>query len=76
MIPVEGWAGEAAINPAGTKVYVTNSSGFSTNVFVIDTATNTVEAVADVGDYPRKVAVNPKGARVYVTNKFEINTFP
>jgi YVTN family beta-propeller protein len=70
VVPIEGWAGEAAINPAGTKVYVTDSSGFSTNVFVIDTATNMVDAVVDVGGYPRKVAVNPKGSRVYVTNRY------
>ncbi len=70
VIPVEGWAGEAAINPAGKKVYVTDSSGFSTNVFVINTATNTVDAVVDVGGYPLGVAVNPTGSRVYVTNRY------
>ncbi len=69
LVPVEGWAGEAAINPAGTKVYVTDSSG-STNVFVIDTKTNTVDAVVDVGGYPRGIAVNPKGSRVYVTKRY------
>ncbi len=67
VVPIEGWAGEAAINPAGTKVYVTDSSGFSTTVSVIDTKTNTVETVVDVGGYPLGVAVNPKGSRVYVT---------
>lgn len=70
VVPVEGWAGEAAINPAGTKVYVTDSSGFSTNIFVIDTATNKVDAVVDVGGYPVGVAVNPKGSRVYVTKRY------
>ncbi|MDY9927977.1 YncE family protein [Methanosarcina sp.] len=70
VVPVEGWAGGAAVNPFGTKVYIADSSGFSTNVFVIDTATNTVDAVVDVGGYPRRVSVNPKGSRVYVTNRY------
>lgn len=67
VVPIEGWAGEAAVNPAGTKVYVPDISGLSTTVSVIDTATNTVDAVVDVGGYPEKVTVNPSGSRVYVT---------
>ncbi|WP_292374540.1 YncE family protein [Methanosarcina sp. UBA411] len=70
VVPIEGWAGEAAINPAGTKVYVTDISGISTTISIIDTATNTVDAVVDVGSYPRKITVNPKGSRVYVTNRY------
>jgi YVTN family beta-propeller protein len=60
VVPVEGWAGEAAITPAGTKVYVTDSSEFSTNIFVIDTATNTVDAVVDVGGYPLELRLTLK----------------
>lgn len=56
-----------AVNPAGTKLYVADRSGISTNISVIDTATNTVDAIVDVGVYPSGVAVNPKGSRVYVT---------
>ena len=46
--------------------YVANR--FSSNVSVIDTATNTVVATVAVGANPRSVAVNPAGTRAYVTN--------
>jgi len=39
-----------AVNPAGTRVYVTNNN--SDNVSVIDTATNTVAATVAVGFSP------------------------
>ncbi|GCE40146.1 collagen triple helix repeat domain protein [Rhodococcus wratislaviensis] len=55
-----------AANPAGTRVYVTNSG--SGNVSVIDTATNKVVATIGVGTTPNAVAVNPSGTRAYVTN--------
>jgi YVTN family beta-propeller protein len=57
-----------AINPAGTRAYVTNQS--SNSVSVIDTATNTVVAlvILPVGTFPSAVAVGPAGSRVYVTN--------
>ena len=55
-----------AVNPDGTKVYVTNSDG--NNVSVIDTATNTVTATVNVGNGPFGVAVNPDGTKVYVAN--------
>ena len=58
-----------AVNPAGTRVYVTNRNpaGLST-VSVIDTATNTVIATIPILSDTRGVAVNPAGTRVYVTN--------
>jgi len=56
-----------AVNPAGTRAYVTNSG--SGNVSVIDTATNTVVATVKTGTTPSAVAVNPAGTRAYVTNR-------
>ncbi len=55
-----------AVNPAGTRVYVTNP--YDNAVLVIDTATNTVTATVNVGISPYGVAVNPAGTRVYVAN--------
>jgi YVTN family beta-propeller protein len=55
-----------AVNPAGTKVYVTNSN--DNTVSVIDTSTNKVTATVSVGSGPYGVAVNPAGTKVYVTN--------
>src|SRR6476659_6697556 len=56
-----------AVNPAGTRVYVTNSVTSGT-VAVIDTATNTVVTTISVGNQPFGIAVNPAGTRVYVAN--------
>jgi YVTN family beta-propeller protein len=56
-----------AVNPAGTRVYITNSVTPGT-VSVIDTATNTVIATIPVGNAPFGVAVNPAGTRAYVAN--------
>ncbi len=62
-----------AVNPAGTRVYVTNNGGGSGNtVSVIDTARNSVIATVPVGAAPTGVAINPAGTRVYVGN---INSF-
>jgi YVTN family beta-propeller protein len=60
-----------AVNPAGTKVYVTNSD--KNTVSVIDTATNSVTATVNVGNNPYGVAVTLDGKRVYVANS-GINT--
>ena len=55
-----------AVNPSGTRVYVTN--GGST-VTVIDTGNNMViDSPIEVGTVPRGIAVNPSGTRVYVAN--------
>ena len=55
------------MNPAGTRVYVTNYD--SNNVSVIDTATNTVVATVTVGSDPFGVSENPAGTKVYVANQ-------
>ncbi|HII91461.1 MAG TPA: YncE family protein, partial [Methanosarcina sp.] len=54
-----------AINPDGTKLYVTNHKGNTTSV--IDTTTNTVTATVP-GYGPYGVSVTPDGKKVYVTN--------
>jgi YVTN family beta-propeller protein len=61
-----------AVNPEGTKVYVTNfgNGGVSNNtVSVIDTETNNVTATVPVGNYPCGVAITPDGTKVYVANE-------
>jgi len=67
-IPVESLPHGVAIDPAGARVYVTNSE--SDSVSVIDTATNTVVARVPVGNYPAGILVNPSGTRVYVANTY------
>ena len=60
-----------AVNPAGTKVYVTNLGFYNdpgNTVSVIDTATNKVTATVKVGTGPYGIAVTPNGKKVYVTN--------
>ncbi|MDO8282056.1 MAG: hypothetical protein Q7U10_05450 [Thermodesulfovibrionia bacterium] len=71
----------AAISLIGAKAeaapfaYITNASGFSNNVSVIDTAINTVVATVAVGTSPVGVSVNPTGTRVYVTNVGSNNVY-
>ena len=56
-----------AVTPDGKHVYVVN--GFSNNISVIDTATNTVEAATlAVGSFPVGIAVTPDGKHAYVVN--------
>jgi YVTN family beta-propeller protein len=43
-----------AVNPAGTRAYVTNTNSF--DVSVIDTSTHTVVATIPVGGVPLYVA--------------------
>jgi YVTN family beta-propeller protein len=73
-----------AITPDGTKAYVTNYGtgslvnfddklNTSTDVFVIDTATNTVIATVPVGGRDVGVAITPDGKKVYVTNSMPVN---
>jgi YVTN family beta-propeller protein len=60
-----------AVNPNGSKVYVTNfgTEGFPGHtVSVIDMTTNTVTANVLVEKRGSGVAVNPDGKKVYVTN--------
>ncbi len=65
-IPVGSYPEGVAVNPAGTRVYVTNVE--SGTVSVIDAATNMVVATVPVGMKPFGVATNPAGTRVYVGN--------
>jgi YVTN family beta-propeller protein len=53
----------AAINPAGTRVYVTKDDG---QVAVLDTTTNVVTTTVTTGGVPYGVDVTPDGSRVYV----------
>ena len=57
-----------AVNPAGTKVYVTNA--IESTVSVIDASTNTVIATVNVGVDPNGIAVTPDGNKVYVANRY------
>ena len=61
-----------AITPDGTHVYVVN--GFSNNVSVIDTASNTVVGTPiPVGKFPQSVALTPDGTHGFVVNEFSNN---
>ncbi len=51
-----------AVDPNGTKIFVTNF--FSQNVSVIDTATNKVTSTVKIGTYPLGVAVDSNGKTV------------
>jgi YVTN family beta-propeller protein len=56
----------AVVNPAGTRVYVSN---FGANtVSVVDASTDAVIATVAVGAGPQGLAVNPSGSRVYVAS--------
>jgi len=67
-VGVGSFPGGVAVNPAGTRLYVTNFFPFENSVSVIDTTTNTVLTTVAVGRDPMGVAVNPAGTRVYVAN--------
>jgi YVTN family beta-propeller protein len=54
------------VNPAGTRVYVTNIN--DKTISVIDATTNTVIATVPSANVELGIAVNPSGTRVYVTN--------
>lgn len=56
-----------AVNPAGTRVYVSNDG--TNTVSVIDAVTNTLVTTITVGSNARGIAVTPDGSRVYVTNR-------
>ncbi|MFN8757074.1 MAG: putative Ig domain-containing protein, partial [Burkholderiales bacterium] len=56
-----------ALNPAGTRAYITNNGGLA--VSVVDTSTNTSIATINVGNVPTGIAVTPDGNRVYSANQ-------
>ncbi|GEM_PF-1099906 len=63
-----------AVNPGGTRVYITNLVDVS--VSVIDTSTNTIVATVPLGGniiFPLGVAVNPAGTRVYVASALHVS---
>jgi len=66
-----------AMTPDLRKVYVasedsTSTCGPATGVYVIDTATNALEASSiAVGCEPTGIAITPDGLRVYVANQFD-----
>jgi YVTN family beta-propeller protein len=59
-----------AVNPAGTRVYVTGrvTIGGTGYVLAIDPSTKAVVATIAVGANPQGVAVKPDGTKVYVAN--------
>jgi YVTN family beta-propeller protein len=59
---------EMAINPTGTRLYLTNT-GLDT-VSVIDAVNNTLVTTVPVGQGPSGVAVNRAGTRIWVVNNF------
>ena len=65
--------GGVTVNPAGTRVYVSNylngPNFINGSVSVIDTATNTVIDNMVTGRGTYSLAVNPAGTRLYVTNE-------
>src|SRR5262245_49859106 len=63
-IPVGSFAGEVAVHPAGTFVYVSNRG--DDTVSVIDTGTNTVVTTVPVPDAPGGLVVDPTGAHLFV----------
>jgi uncharacterized delta-60 repeat protein len=65
-IPVGTTPYTAVVNPAGSRVYVSNFG--SNSVSVVDTSTNAVVATVPVATAPQGVAVSPSGARVYVAH--------
>ncbi len=65
-IPVGNSPVGVAVDPAGRRVYVANSS--DNNVSVINIKTKKVRRTIPVGTDPEGIAVNPAGTRIYVTN--------
>jgi len=57
-----------SIGSAAPFAYIPNFN--SNNVYVIDTATDTVTATVNVESHPMGVAVTPDATKVYVTNEF------
>jgi YVTN family beta-propeller protein len=68
-IPVGVRATGVAVAPDGRHAYIANSS----NVSVIDTASNAVTATIPVGTNPRDVEVAPDGHHAYVSNSSNVS---
>jgi YVTN family beta-propeller protein len=70
--------GPVAITPNGSYAYVVKrgSSVFGSPcsggaIWIIPTATNTIETTVPVGCFPNQLAFTPDGARAYVTNNVQ-----
>lgn len=68
MIKVGAGPTALAMNPTGTRMYVSN--GGSSTVSVVDTATNLEITRVSVGSQPSGVAVSPDGMRVYALSRY------
>src|SRR5659263_81277 len=62
----ESMATAQSTSPTAPYAYVTNAGSY--NVSVIDTATETVIAMVNVGKTPEGVAISPDGTKIYVAN--------
>ena len=65
-VPVGSFPNGVAVNPDGTRVYVTNNLDSSSSV--IDTSNNTVVTTVPIGSFANGVALNPDGTRAYAAN--------
>jgi len=65
-IPVGFYPVGTAVNPQTNRIYIANAGNDS--VSVLDGASNTVIATAQIGRLPCATAVNPMTNRVYVSN--------
>ncbi len=62
-----GWAPQdAAVDPAGRRLYVAN--GLSKNVSVIDLESGTETKRLRAGEFPKALAFSPDGTRLFVAN--------
>ena len=73
-IPIGTQARGVAVNPNGSRVYVTSPD--DATLAAIDTFTNSVVATIPVGLGAFGVAVNPASTRAYVTNQFSCSGPP
>ena len=70
-IVLPGGAGKAAMNAAGTRLYVAGTPwNGRANLSVIDTATDNVLTTIPLGGFAEGVAVNPAGTQIYVTTTY------
>ena len=68
-IPVGSDPYGIAVNPAGTKIYVTNKGDYpdyNGTVDVIDAVNDTVTARVAVGSNPKGIAISPDGTKKYM----------
>jgi DNA-binding beta-propeller fold protein YncE len=66
LIQLNNRPGLGAINPTGTRFYVSVNGTGGDQIVVIDTATNSIVDRFPTGPIPQNVAVHPSGDRLYV----------